>query len=86
MRSRRGGCQHRGFMNAAETINTQVALPIDRYQAIAQRAEVHGQSFNSEIVTLLISLLDQDSAELAEEFASWEAASDEDWLRMEACI
>jgi hypothetical protein len=73
-------------MNAAETINTQVTLPIDLYQAIAQRAQVHGKSFNSEIVTLLLSLLAQDSADLTEEFASWEAASDEDWLQMEAVL
>lgn len=71
-------------MNAAETVDTQVTLPIALYQAIAQRAQVHGQSVSSEIVTLLISLLAQDFAELAEEFADWEAASDEDWLQMEA--
>jgi Arc-like DNA binding domain len=69
------------LMNAAE-ISTQITLPIELYQAIAQRAQVHGQSVSSEIVTLLISSLGQDAAELAEEFADWEAASDEDWLHM----
>lgn len=73
-------------MNAAETISTQVTLPLDLYQAIAQRAQVHGQSINHEIVALLASLLVQDAAELAEEFAAWEAASDEDWLTMEATL
>ena len=72
-------------MNAAE-ISTQITLPIELYQAIAQQAQVHGQSVNSEIVTLLISLFVQDSAELTKEFADWEAASDEDWLHMEAAL
>lgn len=73
-------------MNAAEIINTQITLPIELYQAIAQRAQVHGQSVSSEIVALLISSLVQDSAELAKEFADWEAASDEDWLSLEAAL
>lgn len=73
-------------VNTAETVDTQVTLPIELYQAIAQRAEIHGQSVNSEIVALLISLLAQDFAGLAEEFADWEAASDEDWLQMEATL
>lgn len=76
---------HCDFMDVAETISTQVTLPIELYQAIAQRAQAHGKSVNSEIVTLLISLL-EDSAELAQEFAAWEAASDEDWLNMEAAL
>jgi len=74
---------HRGFMDTTQTISTQVILPIEVYQAIAQRAQVHGNSVNHEIVTLLISLLG-DSDGLAQEFADWEAASDEDWLDLEA--
>ncbi|WP_225931719.1 Arc family DNA-binding protein [Leptolyngbya sp. 7M] len=54
-------------MNTAETINTQIALPIELYQAIAQRAQIHGQSVSSEIVALLLASLVQNSAELAEE-------------------
>ncbi|MBF2049097.1 MAG: Arc family DNA-binding protein [Leptolyngbya sp. IPPAS B-1204] len=73
-------------MNTAETIDTQIALPIELYQAIAQRAQVHGQSVSSEIVALLLASLVQDSAELTEEFAAWEAASDEDWLNLEAAL
>lgn len=73
-------------MNTAETIDTQIALPIELYQAIAQRAQVHGQSVSSEIVALLLASLVQDSAELTEEFAAWEAASDEDWLNLETAL
>jgi hypothetical protein len=76
---------HCDFMDATETINTQVALPIELYQAIAQRAQVHGKSVNGEIVALLLSLI-EDAARLAQEFADWEAASDEDWLHMEATL
>ncbi|BAY24076.1 hypothetical protein NIES2100_38690 [Calothrix sp. NIES-2100] len=72
-------------MDVPETISTQVTLPLDLYQAIAQRAQGHGNSVNSEIVALLISLL-EDSAELAQEFADWEAASDQDWLNLEAAL
>ncbi|NJL36751.1 MAG: Arc family DNA-binding protein [Leptolyngbyaceae cyanobacterium SM1_4_3] len=72
-------------MNAAEAISTQITLPIELHQAISQRAKAHGQSINGEIVALL-SLLVQDSAELAEEFAAWESASDEDWLNMETAL
>jgi len=70
-------------MDTIQTVSTQVILPIEIYQAIAQRAQVHVNSVNNEIVTLLISLL-RDSDGLAQEFADWEAASDEDWLNLEA--
>lgn len=70
-------------MDTTQTISTQITLPIEVYQAIAQRAQVHGNSIDSEIATLLISLL-TDSTELSQEFAAWEAASDEDWLNIEA--
>ncbi len=72
-------------MDIAETVSTQVTLPVEIYQAIAQQAQVHGKSVNNEIAALLISLL-QDSAELAQEFADWEAASDEDWLNLETAL
>ncbi len=72
-------------MDAAETISTQVTLPIKVYQVLSQQAQVHGKSVNSEIVALLTFLL-KDSAELAQEFADWEAASDEDWRNMEASL
>lgn len=72
-------------MNAAENCNTQVSLPTELYQAIEQRAEVHGRSVNSEIVALLAASLNTKLGEdLATEFAAWEAASDEDWLNIEA--
>ncbi|QZZ22005.1 Arc family DNA-binding protein [Leptothermofonsia sichuanensis E412] len=35
-------------MNTAETMSTQITLPIELYQAIAQRAQIHGKSVNSE--------------------------------------
>jgi hypothetical protein len=76
---------HCGLMDTTQKISTQVTLPIAVYQAIAQRAQAYGQSVDSEIVTLLISLL-EDSAELAQEFADWEAASDEDWLNLEVAL
>jgi hypothetical protein len=31
-------------------------------------------------------MLGQDSTELAQEFAAWEAASDEDWLNIEVTL
>lgn len=70
-------------MNPVQTINTQVKLPINLYQAISQQAEAHGQSVNNEIVSLLSYLIIETSSELAQEFADWEAASDEDWLNLE---
>lgn len=73
-------------MNAAETVSTQITLPITLYQVIEQRAQSHGQSISNEIATLLTSWLEQDSVELAKEFADWEAASDEDWLNMETVL
>jgi hypothetical protein len=39
-----------------------------------------------EIVALLTPLLMQIPNELEEEFAAWEAASDEDWLSMEVMV
>ncbi|MCU0533765.1 MAG: Arc family DNA-binding protein [Hydrococcus sp. Prado102] len=72
-------------MDAAENCHTQVSLPTELYQAIEQRAEAHGRSINSEIVVLLAASLNTEIGEdLATEFADWEAASDEDWLNIEA--
>jgi hypothetical protein len=73
-------------MYATKAIETQVTLPIELYQAIAQQAQAHGHSISGEIVALLTPLLTQPSTELDREFAVWEAASDEDWLSMEATL
>jgi hypothetical protein len=73
-------------MDAARTIDTQVTLPMELYQAIAQRAQIHGHSVSGEIVALLIPLLMQVPPELIQEFAAWESASDEDWLTVEATL
>ena len=70
-------------MDTTQTVNTQIKLPLDLYQVISQQAEAHGQSVNNEIVSLLSSLIIDTSSELAQEFADWEAASDEDWLNLE---
>ncbi len=71
------------FMDGSRNIDAQVTLPMELYQAIAQRAEAHGHSVSREIVTLLTPLLMLPTNELEEELAAWEAASDEDWLSME---
>ena len=73
-------------MDAARTIDTQVTLPMELYQAIVQRAQTHGHSVSGEIVALLTPLLMQMPPELVQEFAAWEAASEEDWLSMEATL
>jgi hypothetical protein len=59
---------------------------MELYQAIAQRAEAQGHSVSREIVALLTPLLMLPTNELEEEFAAWEAASDEDWLSMEVMV
>ncbi|MHC5673698.1 hypothetical protein [Nostoc sp.] len=73
-------------MDVTKTIATQVALPIDLYQAIVQQAQAHGHSVSTEIVALLAPILGHNSTELAQDFADWEAASDEDWLNMELTL
>ena len=40
-------------IDAAKTIDTQVTLPVELYQAIAQRAQTHGHSVSGETVALL---------------------------------
>ena len=64
-------------------IETQITLPPDLYQAIAQRAELNGQSFSNEIASLLTPLFSKISQQLEQEFQDWESASDEDWLSLE---
>ena len=71
-------------MEISEKIEAQVALPTELYRAIQQRAQAHGCSVSNEIATLLTTSLGME--QLAEEFAAWEAASDEDWLDMEAML
>lgn len=73
-------------MNATRTINTQITLPIELYKVIAKKAHEHGQSVSVEIVSLLTPLLMEVSTELDREFKAWEAASDEDWLNLEATL
>lgn len=73
-------------MNRAETVDAQVTLPAVLYKIIEQRAQVRGHSISSEMVELLSFLLSQPTDELEQEFADWEAASDEDWQAMEAVL
>ena len=73
-------------MNTSETVDAQITLPSELYKAIEQHAHSHGHSVSHEIVTLLSSLLPRLSAELKQEFAEWEAASDEDWLAIESLL
>lgn len=73
-------------MDATKTIDAQVTLPIDLYQALAQQAQAHGHSISNEIVALLATMLGHNSTELNKEFADWEAASDEDWLNIELTL
>lgn len=73
-------------MDIVKTIDTQVALPIELYQAIVQQAQEHRTSVSGEIVALLTCILMQSSTDLTQEFDAWEAASDEDWLSLEASL
>ncbi len=73
-------------MDRAETVDAQVTLPEVLYKIIEQRAQVRGHSISSEMVALLSFLLSQPNEELEQEFAEWEAASDEDWQAMEAVL
>ncbi len=73
-------------MDRAETVDAQVTLPAVLYKIIEQRAQVRGHSISSYIVALLSFLLSQPTDELEQEFAEWEAASDEDWQAMEAVL
>jgi hypothetical protein len=47
---------------------------------------MHGCSVNSEISSILADSLKLPQDGLIEEFNAWEAASDEDWLKMEAIL
>ena len=73
-------------MDVYQTIDTQVTLPMELYQEIAQLAKAHGHSVSREIVALLTRLLIEMPRDLQYEFAAWEAASDEDWLSMETIL
>ncbi len=71
-------------MEHSGTIDTQVILPTLLYRTIQQRAQERGCSVSSEIVAILTDSLEMER--LAQEAAAWEAASDEDWLAMEAML
>ena len=73
-------------MDKAEIVDAQITLPAVLYKIIEHRAQVRGHSISSEIVVLLSFLLSQPIDELEQEFAEWEAASDEDWQAMEAVL
>jgi hypothetical protein len=73
-------------MDATKAIDTQVTLPMELYQAIARQAQANEHSISGEIVAVLTPLLTQPPTELEWEFAVWEAASDEDWLTIEATL
>ncbi len=73
-------------MDRAETVDAQVRLPRGLYKIIEQRAQVRGHSFSSEMVALLSFLLSEPNDQLEQEFAEWEAASDEDWQAMEEVL
>jgi hypothetical protein len=67
-------------------IDTHIKLSMELYRAIEQRAQMHGCSVSDEISSVLAASLNLSQDELTEEFDTWEAASDEDWLRMEALL
>jgi hypothetical protein len=71
-------------MVPSETISTQISIPTTLYYAIADRAQVQGNSITQEILFLLSGSLEMDS--LTHEIDRWEAASDEDWLNFEATL
>ncbi|PHJ61837.1 hypothetical protein VF14_19480 [Nostoc linckia z18] len=73
-------------MKTTKTIEASVTLPIELYQALVQQAQAHGYSVSDEITALLTPLLMKASTDLNREFVAWEAASDEDWLNMEATL
>ena len=67
-------------------VDAQITLPVELYEIIEQRAQACGHSISGEIVAILSFLLSQPTDELEQEFAEWEAASDEDWQGMEAML
>ena len=73
-------------MNITKTVDTRVTLPATLYEIIEQRSQMNGNSISKEIVALLSILLSQPTDELEQEFADWEAASDEDWQTMETML
>lgn len=75
---------HLTAMDVSKTVETRINLPTELYQEIEQQAKAHGCSVNGEIVALLAYSLSQMMDGFEREVALWEAASDEDWLNMEA--
>jgi hypothetical protein len=74
-------------VDANNMIDTRITLSTKLYQAIEQQAQGHGCSVSSEIAsTILAASLGISEDELADEFDAWEAASDEDWLKMETML
>lgn len=73
-------------MDQAETVDTQLTLPTTLYEAIEERAQVHGHSVSHEIVRLLSLVVPLPAEDLEREFAEWEAASDEDWQALEVSL
>jgi hypothetical protein len=74
------------FMNPSEIIATQVQIPKAVYELIEQRAQAKGHSFDDEISSLLSASVALNINELEDEFALWEAASDEDDFNFEAML
>jgi hypothetical protein len=67
-------------------IDTHITLSMELYQAVEKQAQMHGCSVSTEISAILAASLKLSQDGLTEEFDAWEAASDEDWLRMEASM
>ena len=63
-----------------------IALNESHQRKSVQRAEVYGHSVSDEIVSLLTPVLIPITTELEQEFADWEAASDEDWAIMDTLL
>jgi Arc-like DNA binding domain len=74
------------LMEAFETIAAQVALPRKLYEALEQQAKAHGCSMDNEIAARLPASLALGLQDLEHEIAQWEAASDEDYLNLEALL
>jgi len=65
-------------------IDTHITLSAQLYETIEQQAQIHGCSISAEITSILTTSLGLPQDELIDEFNAWEAASDEDWLKIEA--
>jgi hypothetical protein len=67
-------------------IEANVTLTPELYQVIEQQALGHGRSVSDEITSIVTASLRLSQNSLTEEFEAWEAASDEDWLKMEKAL